>query len=122
MGNSKNHFFFGKVLKRGHKSQNSIFFFFLFLLLFLFPFTVWRRQPARRSRLTRGRWRRQRTPGWMPRTETAASREKDANTTVIAGPGGEMVVMLAQIPTGSSREPSRRFSERDEKLKKIKIL
>ena len=30
-----------------------------------------------------------RTPGWTRRTGTAASREKDANTTVIAGPGGE---------------------------------
>lgn len=73
---------------------------FLLLLFYCFAsLTAQRQQPASRPRLMRGKRQR---PGWTPQTEMAASKEKDANATVIAGPEGELVFMLSQMPSRSS--------------------
>ena len=58
------------------------------------------------------------TPGWRQPAETAASREKHANTTAIAGPGGEPVFTLSQPPSGDTHNPSTRFFPR---LKETKV-
>lgn len=73
-----------------------LFFFFSF---FFAPLTARRQQPASRSRLMRGK---RRTPEWTPLTEMAASKEEYANTADIAGPGGELVFMLSQMPSRST--------------------
>lgn len=48
--------------------------------------------------------RKRRTPGWTPPTEMAASKEKDANTTVTAGPGGEIFTFSLHAFTNARQE------------------
>lgn len=48
--------------------------------------------------------RKRRTPGWTPPTEMAASKEKDANTTVTAGPGGEIFTFSLHAFTNAKQE------------------
>lgn len=66
------------------------------MLFFLFP-AAQKQQPASHLSLMKGK---RRTAGWTPPpppTGTAASKQKDANTTGTAGSGGESAFVLKQL-------------------------
>lgn len=90
----------------------------LFVLFSSSP-TAQKLQPASSSSLMRGKL-------WTQGTDMAASKETDANTAAIAGPGGELAFVFSHMPSSNPSKSSGGFSElkenkclwRDEKVEK----